>query len=104
MGTFLDSLSLPFTLHFSSTESPAVAAAARDWISRGQISTVALTDDSDTVENRYLLVNFSALPCLTVHNTDMRNNPDERRVTYGASLTEDGDLAVETLALSAHTS
>jgi hypothetical protein len=57
MGTYLDSPTLPFRLHFSAAESPAVAAAARDWVSRGQIFTVTLTDDSDVVENRYLMVN-----------------------------------------------
>ncbi|MFE9327914.1 hypothetical protein ACIHDR_42640 [Nocardia sp. NPDC052278] len=102
MATYLDSPSLPFTLHFAATESPAVAAAARDWIARGQIFTVALTDNSDAVENRYLLVNFGAVPCLTVHNSDTRGDPNQHRVTYGASLTEDGDLAVETRALSTH--
>lgn len=102
MGTYLDSPNLPFGLHFADAESPAVAAAARDWISRGQIFTVSLTDDSDKVENRYLLVNFGAVACLTVHNSDMRDDPNEQRVTYGASLVEGGDLEVETVALSAH--
>ncbi|MFD0363059.1 hypothetical protein ACFQZZ_16570 [Nocardia sp. GCM10030253] len=103
MGTYLDSPDLPFSLRFPAAESPAVAAAARNWISRGQVFTVALADGSDAVENRYLLVNFGAVACLTVHNSDMRNDPDQQRVTYGASLTEGGDLAIETSALSAHT-
>lgn len=102
MATYLDSPNLPFSLHFPDAESPAVAAAARDWISRGQVFTVALTADAETIENRYLLVNFGAVSCLTVHNTDTRDNPQERRVTYGAALTASGDLEIETRALSAH--
>ncbi|WP_069167422.1 hypothetical protein [Nocardia altamirensis] len=104
MGTYLDSPNLPFSLHFATAESPAVAAAARDWISRGQIFTVTLTDGSDTTENRYLLMNFGAVSCLTLHNTDVRNSTGDQRITYGASLTKSGDLDVETQALSAHIS
>ncbi|MEV6071566.1 hypothetical protein AB0L82_33910 [Nocardia sp. NPDC052001] len=102
MATYLDSPGLPFSLHFRDAESPAVAAAARVWIARGQIFTVTLTNDAVEIENRYLLVNFGAVTCLTVHNTDSRDNPAEQRITYGAVLTASGDLEIETRALSAH--
>lgn len=102
MTSYLDSPDLPFSLHFADTESARVAAAARSWIARGQIFTVALT--GDTGENRYLLVNFGAVSCLTVHNTDTRDQSQEQRITYGASLTPDDDLEIETRALSAHLS
>ncbi|WP_281221112.1 hypothetical protein [Nocardia uniformis] len=43
------------------------------------------------------------MSCLTVHNTDARDDSQERRITYGAALTATGGLEIETRALSAHT-
>ncbi|GAB0101360.1 hypothetical protein JMUB6875_03240 [Nocardia sp. JMUB6875] len=104
MSTYLDSPSLPFRLQFPAAESEAVAAAARAWVARGQIFTIALTNESGAVENRYLLVNFGAMTCLTVHDQDQLDDPAQQRVTYMASLNESGNLTVETHTLSAHTS
>ncbi|WP_067712260.1 hypothetical protein [Nocardia yamanashiensis] len=102
MRTYLDSPNFPFRLQFPATESAAVAAAARVWIARGQIFTVALTSESGAVENRYLLVNFGAVTCLTVHDQDTLDEPGRQPITYIASLTQSGGLDVETHSLSAH--
>ncbi|MRH90692.1 hypothetical protein GFY24_25170 [Nocardia sp. SYP-A9097] len=103
MSTYLDSPSLPFRLQFASDEPAAVATAAQAWVAHGQIFTIALTNESGAVENRYLLVNFGAMSCLTVHDQDKLDDPSHRLITYSASLTESGDLAVETRSLAAHT-
>ncbi|MBF6172359.1 hypothetical protein [Nocardia blacklockiae] len=103
MTTYLDSPALPFRLQFPTTEPSEVATAARDWVSRGQIFTVALTNESGAVENRYLLVNFGAMTCLTVHDQDTLDDPSQQPVTYTAFLTQGGDLDIETHSLSAHT-
>lgn len=104
MNTYLDSPDLPFRLQFSATEPAAVAAAARAWVSHGQIFTVAVTSESGAVENRYLLVNFGAVSCLTVHDQDKLDDSGQRLITYTASLTKGGDLDIETRSLSAHIS
>ncbi|MFJ4654472.1 hypothetical protein ACIP5Y_24645 [Nocardia sp. NPDC088792] len=103
MSTYLDSPSLPFRLQFSADKSAAVAIAARAWVAHGQIFTIALTNQSGKVENRYLVVNFGAMTCLTVHDQEKLDEPGQQRITYAASLTEGGDLSVETRSLSAHT-
>ena len=104
MGTYLNSPGLPFILHFPGNEPPEVAAATQDWISRGQIFTVTVRDDSSPTDNRYLLINFGAVTCVTVHDQDMFDGlPDESGVTtYTATLTADGGLTIDARSLVAY--
>ncbi|MBF6328456.1 hypothetical protein [Nocardia transvalensis] len=103
MTTYLDSRDLPFRLQFPATDSSVVPPPPVPGSHTG-IFTVALTHESGAVANRYLLVNFGAVACLTVHDQVTLDDPHQRRITCTASLTQDGDLDIETRSRSAHTS
>jgi len=103
MSTYLNSPSLPFLLHFPAAEPTEVAAAVRDWVSRGQVFTVAITAGESTDANRFLVINFASASCLTVHDQDMFDGlPDETGAATYIAFLKDGGLELDTGSLLAH--